>query len=556
MKEIILSVLAKKLGKDPSTFENILEVPQDSSHGDFAFPCFLLARELKKNPVQIAQDLARELNLPKEIERCEAKGPYLNFFINRNSLAEKTLNKILKEKERYGSSTLGRGKTVVIDMSSPNIAKPFGIGHLRSTIIGNAIVNIGKFQGYKLIKINYLGDWGTPFGKIIAAYQEFGDPKKFKENAINHLYEIYVKASQDKSFEEKGRQMFKRLAQGDKKIVAIWKKFRKESLKEFDKIYKLLDVSFDVITGESEYEKYIPAIVEELKEKSLLKEDQGAQIVDLKEHELNVALIQKSDGTTLYTTRDLALAIQRYKKYKFTTLLYEVGSEQKLNFQQLFKILELMGFSWAKDCKHISHGLYLDQDGKKFSTRKGKTFFMEEILQETLDLAKEEINRRGKLSGKELNERALIIARAAIIYGDLKNYREQNAVFDIERFLSFEGDTGPYLLYTYARAKSILQKAKKSKGNKTGPKLTDKEKQLVIHLAKFPEVVATAYSSFAPNLIANYSYQLAQSFNEFYHSHKVLGSPEEASRLQIVRATSQVLKNALSLLGIAALEKM
>jgi arginyl-tRNA synthetase len=555
MKEIITNLLARQLKKETEAIASLIEIPQDASHGDYAFPCYTLARDFKKSPVDLARELATQLSLVPQLERIEAKGPYLNFFVNRSLLAQQTLKKILKDKDKYGASKDGKGKTIVIDMSSPNIAKPFGIGHLRSTMIGNAIANTSKFLGYKVVKINYLGDWGTPFGKIIAAYQEFGDVNKFKENPIHHLYEIYVKASQDKSFEEKGRQMFKRLSQGDKKIVAIWKKCREESLKEFDKIYKLLGVSFDVITGESEYESYIPAIVKELREKKLLKEDQGAQIVDLEEYGLGVCLIQKSDGTTLYATRDLALATQRYKKYKFDKMLYEVGSEQKLNFNQLFKVLELLGYAWAKDCKHIAHGLYLDQDGKKFATRKGKTVFMEEILQETVDLAREEIKKREKLEEKKINERALAIARAAIIYGDLKNYREQNAIFDIERFLSFEGDTGPYLLYTYARAQSILAKANKSKTAKI-ISLSDKEKQIFVHLAKFPQTIQAAYNCFTPNLIANYAYQLAQSFNEFYHTHPVIGSKEEAFRLQLVQASSQVLKNALSLLGISVLEKM
>ncbi len=556
MKEIISNLLAQHLKKDVSSVVSLVEVPQDSTNGDYAFPCFTLSKELKKSPMDIAQNISSKLKLPKELEKIEAKGPYLNFFVNRSLLAQQTLKKILKEENLYGSSKVGKGKTTVIDMSSPNIAKPFGIGHLRSTMIGNALANMGKSQGYNVVKINYLGDWGTPFGKIIAAYREFGDPKEFKKNPIPHLYEMYVRASKDASFEEKGRNWFKRLSNGDKEAIALWKEFKKESLKEFEKIYTLLGVSFDVITGESEYEEFIPQIVKELKSKGLLKEDQGAQIVDLEEYNLGVCLIQKSDGTTLYTTRDIALAIQRYKKYKFAQMLYEVGSEQKLNFQQLFKVLELMGYAWAKNCVHVAHGLYLDHDGKKFATRKGKTVFMEDILLETVELAKKEILKRGEISQKEVEERAITIARAAIAYGDLKNYHEQNAIFDIDRFLSFEGDTGPYLLYTYARAQSILAKVKKEKKISQFPNISDKEKQLVIHLTKFSEVVNSAYHSFAPNLIANYAFQLAQSFNEFYHSHQVIGSPEEAFRIQLVTASSQVLKNALHLLGISVLEKM
>lgn len=556
MKEIIISLISKELNKDKSLVSSLLEVPQDSKNGDYAFPCFMLAKELKKNPVEIAKDLSSKIELPKELEKIEASGPYLNFFINRNLLAQSTLNKILKEKDKYGSNKSGKDKKIVIDMSSPNIAKPFGIGHLRSTMIGNALSNLGKTQGYKVVKINYLGDWGTPFGKIIAGYTEFGDPVKFKMNPISHLYDIYVQVSKDPEFEEKGRIWFKKLCDGDKEAISLWKNFREESLKEFEKIYNLLGVSFDVITGESEYEKYIPAILKDLEKKRLIKKDQGAMIVDLKEYGLGICLIQKSDGTTLYATRDLALAVQRYKKYSFSQMIYEVGSEQKLNFQQLFKVLELMGYEWAKNCVHVAHGLYLDSDGKKFATRKGKTVFMSDVLFETVGLAKKEIMKREKLDEEELESRALAIARAAIIYGDLKNYLENNAIFDIEKFLSFEGDTGPYLLYTYARARSILSKNEnKSKKVKT-LQLTDKEKSLIVLMSSFPDIVKKAYESLSPNIIANYSFQLAQSFNEFYHSDKVIGSDNEQFRLKLVESFSQVLRNSLSILGIPVLDKM
>ncbi len=556
MKEIILNLL-EKAGVSKEIASQNLEVPKDSALGDYAFPCFVLAKTFKKNPGEIAKSLAVQIS-SKELEKVEAKGPYVNFFVDRNIMALQVLKKIQKERDKYGSSKIGNNKKIIIDLSAPNIAKPFGIGHLRSTIIGNSIANIANFQGYKTIKINYLGDWGTQLGKLITAYKKWGDRDKLKENAIRYLQELYVKVNQDESLEQESRDWFRKLEEGNKEAVKLWKQFRELSLKEFDKIYKILGVKFDVISGESLYNKKMNVVIDMLKQKGLLKENEGAQIADLDKYGLGVCLIKKSDGATLYATRDITAAIERYNKYKFAKMVYEVGSEQTLHFKQIFKVLELAGFPWAKDCAHIAHGLYLDLDGKKFATRKGKTVFMEEILHETISLAKKELTiRYPKMTEKELEERAKAIALSAILYGDLKNYRLGDVVFNIERFLSFEGDTGPYLLYSYARAKSILAKAKTSKTkNAKASSINDSEKHLVSLLASFPQVVSEANKTYSPNLIANYAFQLSQNFNEFYHSEKVIGSENEAFRLSLVSSFAQVLKNALSLLGISILEKM
>jgi arginyl-tRNA synthetase len=560
MKEAIISLLSKHTKLSKEQIENLIEIPPSSELGDYAFPCFVLAKELKKNPVEIAKSLAGIIK-SGELEKVEARGPYLNFFINRTLLAEATLKEILKQKSKYGCSNTGKGKTIVIDMSSPNIAKPFGIGHLRSTMIGNSIAEISKYLGYKAIKLNYLGDWGTPFGKIILGWKKFGNEQKFKQNPIKHLYELYVKVSQDASLEDDARKEFKLLEDGNKESIALWKKFREYSLKDFNKIYSILKVEFNVISGESEYNDQMDKTIEELKRKSLLLEDQGAELVDLETYGLGKCLIRKSDGATLYATRDITAAIDRVKKYKADYLFYEVGQEQKLHFKQFFKVLELMGYKWAKNCKHIDHGLYLDKDGKKFATREGKTIFMEDILDETISLAKSEIAKREKLSEKALLERAKSIARAAIIYGDLRNYRSQDVIFDISRFLEFEGNTGPYLLYSYARSKSILRNAKSKKKigkskkfNKTD--ISESEKALITELSKFPEVVQKSFENLSPNLIANYAFNISQKFNEFYHSNKVIGSDNEQFRLSLVNAFSIVLCNSLSLLAINTLEKM
>lgn len=555
MKEQVIKHLSKHTQINKQEIEKLLEVPPTEELGDYAFPCFTLSKKLKKSPNEIAQDLLKKID-SKEFEKVEAKGPYINFFLNKTDLAKETLTKILKEKDKYGSSNLGKNKKIVVEYSSPNMAKPFGIGHLRSTIIGNSLANIAEFLGFKPIRMSHPGDWGTPFGKIIAGYKDFGSESKLKKEPIKHLFDIYTKVSKEEEYNSKGREEFNKMEAGDKKTLALWKKFRDLSFKEFDKIYKLLNVKFDVIAGESEYNNKMGKTVKELETINLLELSEGAYIIDLKKFNLGVVLIKKSDGATLYATRDLTAAIDRYEKYKFAQMIYEVGSEQRLYFKQLFKTLEIMGHKWAKHCVHVEHGLYLDKDGKKFATRKGKTIFMEDVLEETKQLAKKELKKRAKLSAKELETRAKSIARAAIFYGDLKNYRGQDAIFDIQKFLSFEGNTGPYLLYTYARAKSIIRKAKKAANQFTLEELNKTEKALISKLSAFPETVERAYKNLAPNQIANYSFELSQKFNEFYHSNKVIGSKDESFRLSLVAAFAQTLKNSLNLLGIETLESM
>ena len=372
------------------------------------------------------------------------------------------------------------------------------------------------------------------------------------------MQDIYVKANVDESMEQEARDWFRKLEAGDKDALKFWKKFRDLSLKEFNKIYSLLNIKFDVLSGESLYNKKMDATINLLKSKKLIKKDKGAEVVDLNLYGIGVCLIRKSDGATLYATRDITAAIDRYNSYKFDKMIYEVGSEQSLHFKQFFKVLELAGFKWANNCVHVAHGLYLDRDGKKFATRKGKTISMSEILDETIELARREIeNRYQDLSKKEIESRAKSIALSAILYGDLKNYRMNDIIFDIERFLSFEGDTGPYLLYTFARARNILRKAKYKPSSKIEfSDLSDLEKRIVFALSQFPSVVENSYMQYSPNLIANYSFQLAQLFNEFYHKEKVIGAENEHFRLSLVDSFSQVLKNALSLLNISVIERM
>ncbi len=562
MKEMIVKILKKSLKElgvklDESEIEKYLEIPPSLEMGDYSFPCFFLSKILKDPPHEIAIELrAKIANAPVlDFEDVQTVGGYVNFFLDRKELARRAVWDVLTKKKKYGKLDWGKRKKVIVEFSNPNIAKPFGIGHLRSTILGNSISNIYEFVGYKPIKINYLGDWGTQFGKLLFGYNKFGDEEKLKLNPTKHLLEVYVKANKDEYLKQ-GQNWFKKLEDRDKKAIMLWRAFRELSLGEFNRVYKTLGIEFDEVSGESFSVKQADNILKELEKKKLLKKSEGALVVDLKEYNLGVCMMKKSDEGTTYALRDLAAAVERYKKYGFSKMIYEVGNEQELHFKQIFKVLELMGYKWAKNCVHVDHGLYLDSDGKKFSTRKGKTIFLENIVNDTIALAKKEIEKRGsKISKEDLDERSLKIAIAAIFYGDLKNNRRHNVVFNLKKFISFEGNTGPYILYSYARASSILRKTKNIDKFEILD-LEDKEIELVKRILQFPEAVFQAYASMNPSIIANYSYQLSKSFSEFYHACPVIGSEQEAFRLALTEAFRQVLRNAFSLLGIKLLEEM
>ena len=562
MKKEVVKLLKKALKEKELKFKDeelskIIEIPPSSEMGDYAFPCFFLADKLKDSPEIIAKELRQKIGEPPatDFEDIQTQGPYINFYLNRKSLARQTVWDVLTQKKNYGKSNIGKRKKIIVEFSSPNIAKPFGIGHLRSTIIGNSIANILDFQNFKTIRINYLGDWGTQFGKLILGYKKFGSEKKLEKDPIKHLFEIYVKINK-KQYEKDAREEFKKLEEGDKKNLLLWKHFRDLSLENFKEIYKELGIKFNVYEGESNYNKKRKELLNELKEKGFAKKSKGAYVIDLTSYGLENALIEKSDGTSLYITRDLVAAIERYKKYKFNTMIYEVGREQELYFKQLFKILELNGHKWAKNCIHVYHGHYLSKTGKRLATRKGKTFFMEDILKKTISMAKKELKKRNsKISEKELEEKSLRIAIAAIFYGDLRSNRINNIVFDIKNFVSFEGNTGPYILYSYARAGSILEKAP-PEGKFEVQELEPKELELIKKISSFSEVILNAANNLNPSIISNYVYQLAQTFNEFYHTCKVIGSESETFRLALVQAFRQVIKNATHLLGIDTVEKM
>lgn len=563
MKKAVITILKKALKEEgvdlkEEKIEKIIEIPASSETGDYAFPCFFLSDKLKLDPHEIAVEIREKIGEPPatEFEDIQVDGAYINFFVNRKSLARQVVWEIITQKKKYGETHIGGKKRAIVEFSSPNIAKPFGIGHLRSTIIGNSISNILEFTGHRVTRINYLGDWGTQFGKLLFGYKKFGSEKKLDKKLTKHLFEIYVEANKRK-YEEEAREWFKKMENKDRSALLLWKFFRDISMEDFKEIYKTLGIRFDAYEGESMYDKKSRKVIEELENKNLLKKSKGALILDLNKWGLENALIEKSDGGTLYITRDLAAAIDRYRRYRFDRMLYEVGQEQKLYFRQLFKILELMGYKWAQNCIHVDHGLYLDNKGKKFSTRKGKTVFLEDILEKTKSLAEKEIKKRtARISGEKLKKRALRVAIASIFYGDLKNNRKKDAVFDIKKFVSFEGDTGPYLMYSYARASSIIRKSSSSLKKFEVEDLEEKELELVTKLSQFPEAVINASRNLNPSVIANYSYQLAQIFNEFYHTCKVIGSEQETFRLALVESFRQVLKNSLGLLGIETVEEM
>jgi arginyl-tRNA synthetase len=560
--DYIKEALEKFLKKELKT-EITLEIPPNPNLGDYALPCFELAKKHKKDPITLAKDLEQKLKskLPAQIDTLKATGPYLNFYLNNKKITKEILSKILKEKTKYGNTSLGKNKTIVIDMSSPNIAKPFGIGHLRSTIIGNSIYKMLTSQGYKVYRINHLGDWGTQFGNLIYAFKKWGNHKDLKKDPIKYLLHLYVKfhkeAEKDPALKEQGRAWFKKLEQGNKEALKLWKEFKELSLKEFKKIYKKLNVSFDYYTGESFYNKILNNTISLIKSKKIAKISQGALVVDLSKYNLPPALLIKSDGTTLYLIRDLTAAIYRKKTFKFHKLIYEVGSEQKTYFKQLFKILELLGFSWHKDCIHVDHGLYLGKDLKKLATRKGKTFHMEDILSECTQKAKQIISQKNpKLKNKE--KIAQDIAIAAIIFGDLINDRTKDIVFDINKFLSFEGETGPYLQYTYVRLNSILRKAKKIKKN-IDPSLYDaQEINLIKYLGQFQNTIQDSLKDYKPHKLARYLLNLAKQTNSYYTTHPILTEKPNIknARLILISAIAITLKKGLSLLGIKTPKEM
>lgn len=544
----------------------LLEIPGDEKMGDYAIPCFRLAKTLRKAPPAIAAALASSLAGDPMFVSVEAVNGYVNLKLNRAEYAASLLADVLAEKEHYGRSEEGRGKRVIVEFSSPNIAKPFHIGHIRSTVIGNAIYKIYDFLGYETVRINHLGDYGTQFGKMIAAYRRWGNKEDVIAEPIKTLLGYYTKFHQeseaDPSLEQEARDIFTRLEQGDPEEVALWQWFRDESLKEFNRVYGMLGIEFDSFAGESFYSDKMPRMIRELEDKGLLLESRGARIVDLEPYGMSPALITKNDGSTLYITRDIAAAVYRKEHYDFYKNLYIVSSGQNLHFQQWIKIVELLGYEWAKDCVHIPFGLVSLEDGT-MSTRAGRVVFLEDVLNRAIDKTREVIIEKN-VNTDSVDETARQVGIGAVVFQELSNNRIKDYVFSWDRVLNFEGETGPYVQYTHARAASVLRKAGQSADNladgglETGYLESERAYQLLRLIYSLPETIRDAGEKYEPSVVTRQIIQIAQAFNKFYHDEHILvdNPAERKAKLALVAATKIALGNGLGLLGISAPEKM
>lgn len=547
---------------DTKQIYDILESPPNPDMGDIALPCFKLSKIMRKSPVQIAQDLLEKLPKSEYIERTEAVSGYLNFFFNRKIFMHEVLCHAIAEKHKYGSQDIGKGKTIVIDYSAPNIAKPFHVGHLRSTVIGSALYRIFEFMGYDCIGVNHLGDWGTQFGKLIVAYKKWGSREKVEQNEIKELMTLYVKfhdeAERNPELEDEARAWFLKMEQGDREALDLWQWFKDISLREFEKVYRMLDVKFDSYAGESFYNDKMDATVGELKQKNLLKESEGAQIVDLEQYGMPPCIILKKDGSTLYATRDITAALYRKKTYDFEKCIYVTGAAQSLHFQQWFKVIELMGYEWAKDLVHVPFGI-VSLGGEKLSTRKGKVVLLEEILSEAIKKTLEIIQAKSpNMQNKE--ETARQIGVGAVVFSDLSSNRIKDVSFSWDEVLNFDGETGPYVQYTHARTCSLLNKAgvEAETDFDTSVLATKEEYELAKTLYLFPEKVEAAMTDLEPSIITRYLVDLAQDFNRFYHEHSILVDDEDLkkARLALVAATKITLANGLRLIGLHAPERV
>ena len=539
---------------------SLIAVPPNTEMGDYALPCFRLAKALRKPPAAIAEELAAAYPADEIVTGAKAVNGYVNFRIDRALWSEQTLRRVLSEREEYGSSDEGKGKTVCIEYSSVNIAKPFHIGHLSSTVIGSALYKLHKFLGYPSVAINHLGDYGTQFGKLISAYKRWGSREEIEKGGLRALNALYVRfheeAERDPSLNDEARHFFKKIEEKDEESVALFEWFKQLTLKDVGRIYDLLDVHFDSWAGESFYIDKMQPVIDELKEKGLLVESEGAQIVDLSAYDMPPCLVLRSDGASLYATRDLAAAIYRKQTYDFYKSLYVVAYQQNLHFRQFFKVLELMGKEWAKDLVHVAYGMVSLEEGS-MSTRKGRVVYLEDVIDKCVEKALAIITEKNpSLENKE--ETAKTVGVGAVIFGALYNNKIKDITFSYDKVLNFEGETSCYVQYTCARAHSVLEKGGSARAY-AAKEVCPQEFEEVKQLAEFPATCHDALEKYEPCFIARYCVDLAQKFNKFYFDCSILNAEDEqtrAFRLALTEATLVTLKNGLGLLGIGVPEKM
>ncbi|MCC4344132.1 arginine--tRNA ligase [Limosilactobacillus reuteri] len=559
-KQQVAAALAQALPEmDVKEIEAKIERPKDSSNGDYAFPTFFLAKTLHKAPQMIASELVEKVD-QNGFEKVVVAGPYINFFLDKAQVGAKILQTILADPEHYGEIDLGHQSNVTIDYSSPNIAKPMGMGHLRSTMIGEAVARILEKVNYNLIRIDYLGDWGTQFGKLMAAYEMWGDEAEVKKDPINTLLKYYVRinneADEHPEYTEAGRNWFAKLEHGDEEAWRLWHWFREVSLERFQRVYKMLDVNFDSFNGEAFSAQKMEEPIQLLRDKDLLKPSRGAEIVDLDEYNLPPLLIIKSNGTTTYITRDLATALFRKRVYGHAKSLYVVGAEQETYFKQLRAALKEMGFNWWDQIEHISFGL-MNLNGKKMSTRKGNVVSLEDVLNDSIDLARKQIAEKNP-DLENADEVAKEVGVGAVIFHDLKNYRRNAVNFKLEDVVKFEGETGPYVQYARARAESILRKGGiRDFSDVDLTKAGAEAWELISFLGQYSEAIKRAALNYDPSVIAKYALELAKKFNQYYAHTRILDKDEaQPARLALTQAVSDVLKSALDLLDIKAPDEM
>ena len=539
---------------------SLIAVPPNTEMGDYALPCFRLAKTMRKSPAAIAEELAAAYPADEIVTGAQAVNGYVNFRIDRALWSEQTLRRVLSEREAYGSSDEGKGKTVCIEYSSVNIAKPFHIGHLSSTVIGSALYKLHKFLGYPSVAINHLGDYGTQFGKLISAYKRWGSREEIEKGGLRALNALYVRfheeAERDPSLNDEARHFFKKIEEKDEESVALFEWFKQLTLKDVGRIYDLLDVHFDSWAGESFYIDKMQPVIDELKEKGLLVESEGAQIVDLSAYDMPPCLVLRSDGASLYATRDLAAAIYRKQTYDFYKSLYVVAYQQNLHFRQFFKVLELMGKEWAKDLVHVAYGMVSLEEGS-MSTRKGRVVYLEDVIDKCVEKALAIITEKNpSLENKE--ETAKTVGVGAVIFGALYNNKIKDITFSYDKVLNFEGETSCYVQYTCARAHSVLEKGGPARAY-AAKEVCPQEFEVVKQLAEFPATCHDALEKYEPCFIARYCVDLAQKFNKFYFDCSILNAEDEqtrAFRLALTEATLVTLKNGLGLLGIGVPEKM